>query len=312
MSTAHVSVIVPTRDRPDLLPCALASARALEGSDLAIELLVVDNGSSEETAAIARAHGARYLRSAPGASNARNAGMRAATGEFLAFLDDDDRFLPGHLRPHVRLLRMRPELAGVVGQAVNASADFTTTGAPWPVCLPDDGDLFAAFLGYCPQIGATVARAGVRESVGGFDPGLTSDEDWDWHLRLALRHPVGFVPVPCVLFRQRPPGADIDIDRARLRDGRRVLLHNLRRAGLRRVSWRTALRSYVGVNAAFSHRLLAGASARLAAGDETGARRALRAAIAASPLHVGRQALHDAALRRELARSLLPRRHAPR
>jgi len=309
MSVPCVSVIVPTRDRLALLPAALASVRALEGPDLAIELLVVENGDGdhERTEAIARTYGARHLRSAAGASNARNTGMRAATGEFLAFLDDDDRFLPGHLRPHVRLLRERPELAGVVGQAVNASADFTTTGTPWPAHLPDNGDLFAAFLGYCPQIGATVVRASVRESVGSFDPDLTGDEDWDWHLRLALRHAVGFVPVPCVLFRQRPPGADIDIDRARLHDSRRVLLRNLRRAGWRRVSWQTALRSYLGINAAFSHRLLGGACARLAAGDEAGARRALRAAVAASPLHAGRAALRDGALRRELVRSLLPR-----
>src|SRR5947209_8097109 len=87
----RVSVIVPTKDRSGLLRQALASVRALEGPDLAIELIVADNGSTDDTAAVAHEFGARLVRTlTPGAAAARNAGLRVATGEYLAFLDDDD------------------------------------------------------------------------------------------------------------------------------------------------------------------------------------------------------------------------------
>lgn len=76
-----VSVIVPTCDRPALLRQALASIRALEGPDLAFEIFVGDNGSALETPIVAEEFGAIYLKtSTPGASAARNVGLRAATG----------------------------------------------------------------------------------------------------------------------------------------------------------------------------------------------------------------------------------------
>jgi glycosyltransferase involved in cell wall biosynthesis len=302
---ARVSVIIPTRDRTALLPGAIESALRLAGDDLAIEIVVVENGVTGAAEAVAREYGAVYRRSAPGASAARNAGMHAASGAFLAFLDDDDRFLPGHLRPHLQLLAARPEFAGVVGQAINASNDMAEHGPAWPRQLPADGDLFAAFLGYCPQVGATLVRACVRESVGGFDEGLLGDEDWDWHLRLALRRPIGFVAEPCVLFRQRPPGADTDIDWERLPYARDVFSRNLRRAGPRRPSWPRIARSYLIMNGAYASRFSAGAAARLASGDRASARRALRRAAAASPLHLAHALLRDGEARRTARRAFI-------
>ena len=100
-----VSVIVPTCDRPALLRQALASIRALEAPDLTFEILVGDNGSDRETPAVAEEFGAVYLKALTrGPSAARNVGLRAATGHFVAFLDDDDVWLPGNVRPHIAQL----------------------------------------------------------------------------------------------------------------------------------------------------------------------------------------------------------------
>ena len=108
-----VSVIVPTCDRPALLRQALKSIRALEGPDLTFEILVGDNGSVPETAAVADEFGAIYLKTATrGASASRNVGLRAATGEYLAFLDDDDVWLAGNIRPHLKLLDANPFARG--------------------------------------------------------------------------------------------------------------------------------------------------------------------------------------------------------
>src|SRR4051794_20846413 len=183
------SVIIPTRNRSHLLADAIRSVRALEGPDLDLEILVVDNGSSDDTAAVATALGARVLQATTvGPAAARNTGIRAATGEYLAFLDDDDVWFPGHLRPELALLDARPELTACIGQIVPADAAGWPTGAPYPASLPADGDVFGAFLSRWPQIGALVVRSSVRESVGYLDESLSAGEDWDWLLRIALLH----------------------------------------------------------------------------------------------------------------------------
>src|SRR3974390_1990661 len=132
MNTAtprKVSVIVPTCGRPTLLREALASIRVLEGSDLFFEVLVGDNGVAPETPTIAEEFGAIYLKvSARGVSAARNAGLRVATGEYLAFLDDDDVWLPGSIRPHMAHLEAHPSLDAVIGQVISTDPHLVPSG----------------------------------------------------------------------------------------------------------------------------------------------------------------------------------------
>lgn len=205
----RVSVVVPTRDRPELLRQALASIRALEGPDLVFEILVGDNGTAAQTPEVAAALGAVYLKvERDGAGAARNAALTAATSDYCAFLDDDDVWLPGSVRGHLALLESRPELEAVVGRVVMTDTDLQPIGVAWPTS-PGEGDrlLRAMLTGYYPQIGALVVRTRVREDVGLFDEALLGDQDWDWQLRIARRRRMGFVPVSSVLFRQRSPGS---------------------------------------------------------------------------------------------------------
>ena len=112
-----VSVIVPTRDRPALLREALASIRAAARPALMFEILVCDNGADPESRAAAEEFGARYLKVGKnGAGAARNAGLAAATGDFVAFLDDDDVWLPGNITPQVGMMMQDPSLDAVFGE----------------------------------------------------------------------------------------------------------------------------------------------------------------------------------------------------
>ncbi len=290
-----------------MLAVALASIRALEGPDLRVEILLGDNGGLSETAEVAARFGARVLDApTPGAAAARNAAMRAATGEFIAFLDDDDAWLPGHIQPQLGFLAANPGFAAAVGRVVNTSHLGERDGGPWPDALPAHGDLYRDFLAHYPQIGATVIRAAVRDSVGYFDERLTYDEDWDWHLRLALRHRVGFVPTECVLFRQRPPGQHDDLQWRRLGFAHRVLLRNLRRAGWRRnPPAHVVARLYLRKLGPYSSYFSQSAILHVAAGERRQARRAFLQSLAASPAHFTKHFAVDASLRHAARESLL-------
>ena len=233
-----VSVVVPTRDRPELLRNALASIRALEGPDLEFEILVGDNGNTPETKAIVAELGGLYL-SVPrnGAAAARNAGLRAASGEFIAFLDDDDEWLPGNVRPHIAILDSEKTLDAVVGRVVTTDSTLKPNSEPWPQDVPAEQTALLKMMlsGYYPQVGATVIRRGLLDKVGFFDEDLLQDEDWDWHMRIAQHGPIGFVPITCIHFRQRPDGSYDDLKRLRVRYARKVFLRHA--AGSARKLW---------------------------------------------------------------------------
>jgi glycosyltransferase involved in cell wall biosynthesis len=309
---ADISVIIPTRDRAPLLAQALASVRALEADDLAIEIIVVDDGATDDTQEVARRFGARILESGGrGAAGARNVGIDAASAPFSLFLDDDDVCLPGHMRPHLRMLRRYPELEAVMGQIRNASPDLEEIGDPWPVDFPRNGDLFRAFLDTYPQCGAVVVRTRVRDSVGTQDESLIGDQDWDWHLRLAAEHRVGFVPVPCILFRQRLPSrAAEDLEWRRLGYLAPVFFRNLRRVGVRRwPSPRALVRMHLHHRGAYEAFFARCAEEHARAGERRLALRAIYRAGRASPLHAAYGLLRAGPLRNAIG-LLLPGRGA--
>ncbi|MGH1570816.1 glycosyltransferase family 2 protein [Methylobacterium sp. P31] len=133
----RVCVVVPTCNRPALLREALASIRALEGPDLAFEIIVGDNGEPGPAAQVAAEFGAIHVPvDRPGAGAARNAGLTRASAPYVAFLDDDDVWQPGHIREHLRQFKADPELGIVLGQIVTTDQDLVPTYGPWPAELP--------------------------------------------------------------------------------------------------------------------------------------------------------------------------------
>ena len=118
MSRPTVSVIIPTYNRESLLPRALDSVVAQTFNDW--EIVLVDDGSTDGTARVASRYADRladrflYLRQEnQGSSSARNYGIDASRGRFVAFLDSDDEFLPTKLRRQIELFDRRPELGFV-------------------------------------------------------------------------------------------------------------------------------------------------------------------------------------------------------
>jgi len=114
-----VSIIIPTHNRADWLPGAIVSAKL--GCSVDAEIIVVDDASSDATPKVcADIKGIRYERldQNVGLARARNAGIAISSGEYLAFLDDDDRRLPGSLDLQIRALDESPDSALVYGPVV--------------------------------------------------------------------------------------------------------------------------------------------------------------------------------------------------
>jgi len=194
-----VSVIIPTHDRVDLLPRAVDSVRRQTFADF--ECIIVDDASSDATPAL----GARLAEADPRvryvrheeirhAAGARNTGMRLARGEYIAFLDDDDEWLPAKLEKQVALLRwLSPEYAGVYCWADYIDPEGRVVRRYRPALI---GDAFADTL-FRNAIGCTCSLMIRREAaalVGCWNESLRIEEDDEYMIRLCRAGKVHFVP----------------------------------------------------------------------------------------------------------------------
>ena len=285
----RVSVVIPTRNRRDLLLEAIRSVQAIDGPDLDLEILVADNGSTDGSQTAAAALGVRVLDApVPGPAATRNVGIEAATGDYIAFLDDDDLWLPEQLRGQLALLDERPDFDACFGQILPTDAEGTPLGDLYPTELPANGDVFEELLYQWPQIGSLVIRASVRDTVGYLDEELMTAEDWDWLLRIALRHRIGHVTVPGLMFRARPIATtyEDETNRYRVSVDRQIFWRYVWRGRRRLSSFKRVLRAalrYAGVYAGY---FIQSAASHAAAGNRPMARRSLVLAAQISPLHV--------------------------
>jgi glycosyltransferase involved in cell wall biosynthesis len=301
-----VSVVVPTRDRPTLLHEALQSIRALERDGVSFEIIVGDNGTSADTRLIAEAFNAVYLHTSKiGSAAARNIAMRAATAEYIAFLDDDDIWTSNHIHEHLKLLATNSQLEMVVGQIINTDPQRHPIYGPWPTRMPEGKELLKFMLsGYFPQIGATVVRARVRETIGFFDEELIGGQDWEWQLRVARSHGLGFVAQPCVLFRQRATGVYDELQLKRVSFARRIFFrHAIPEWRL----WSSPIafaRSYFGVMDHFLVYFVETSLNRAKNGERSAALGAIWHAFAIFPPRAVRMLLTESALRDALVTAL--------
>jgi glycosyltransferase involved in cell wall biosynthesis len=203
-----VSVVIPTRERPALLARALSSV--YDQTWRAREVLVVDDGSAHPpTDVVARFPGARLLvlPERRGAASARNAGVRAALGDLVAFLDDDDVWLPTKLERQVERLTSAPPDVAAVYCGYRVVSDVTgEVASSYEPRLPAAG--FAEFLDRT-VFGTSIplVRRRCLEEVGLFDESLPGTQDRDLWLALSRRFRFDFVPE--VLSEQRIHGPQI-------------------------------------------------------------------------------------------------------
>lgn len=205
-----VSVIIPAYNAARYLAETLASALGQTLTD--IEVIVVDDGSKDNTAEVAQSFPAvRYVHQQnAGVSAARNTGATHAQGEFLAFLDSDDLWHPDKLRQQVEALRQHP--ASVFSRTEAASdPDRQTaiqhgqreTSAPHQL-IPD---FHASFLLPYLTTSTVMVRRTAFEEAGGFDTRLRIAEDVDFYLRVLVRHPLVVKMTQALVYKRPVPGS---------------------------------------------------------------------------------------------------------
>jgi glycosyltransferase involved in cell wall biosynthesis len=213
---ATVSVVMPAYNVAPYLGAAIESVMDQTFTDL--ELIIVDDGSTDATPEIAAACAARdprvRLLQQPngGISSARNLGLRAASGAVIAILDSDDMWSPGFLAAQMRILERRPEIDIVTG---NAWLLYGVGGQPSPAPGPRASarpvpdfrpapDLTRILTDETAVFIMSIFRYRVYQTIGGFDESLRTNEDYDFWLRAAT---AGFLfyrnDEPLGYYRQR-------------------------------------------------------------------------------------------------------------
>ncbi len=294
-----VSVIIGTRDRPALLREALESVRALEGEDLAFEILVGDNGGLPETKAVAEAFGAYHeVTQTNGCAGSRNPALQRATGEFVALLDDDDVWLADHIRPHIAHMDANPDCAAVFGQVVFADHKMRRLPDQWRAAMPDDGDVFRMMMsGWFPQVGATVVRGDMVRKIGLMDESLIGDSDWDWQMRITRDYPTAIIDAECVLFRGKAPGGSDKLLWMRTKFTRKIFFRHLWANRRRWPSAVSIVRSYFGCMQTYYAYFVESAATK---STLAGRFHALWRAFLLFPTRLVRHALKDTPVRRTL------------
>jgi glycosyltransferase involved in cell wall biosynthesis len=207
---ATVSVIIPTYNRADLLPQAIDSV--LAQTLPAWEIIVADDGSTDNTAQVVAQYGqrVRYVplphRAQIGAT--RNGGLQIATGEFIAFLDSDDLFLPDKLVIQVPILAAQSDIALVYSDGyyftddIRRSTGHVMDGLP----SPSGNVLPQLLIGNFLAPPTVLVRRRHLDQVGLFreDPDLFGVEDYSLWTRLAAQFPFAFVPGEVAAIRRHP------------------------------------------------------------------------------------------------------------
>ena len=196
--TSNVSVIIPSFNRASVLPRALDSV--LAQTHVAAEIIVVDDGSSDGTNALVERDypGVKLLTQGNrGVSSARNAGASVSTGEWLAFLDSDDEWLPEKLSHQLACARDNPHISLIHsneiwirrGVRVNQMRKHRKSG----------GQIFESCLPRCViSPSAVMMSKALFDRLGGFDEDLPACEDYDLWLRVCHQYEVAYIEHPLI------------------------------------------------------------------------------------------------------------------
>lgn len=216
-----VSVVIPAYNAERFLGEAIESVLAQTYSP--VELIVVDDGSTDSTAEVAAAYGEATVISQEnsGPSAARNRGAAAAGGEFLAFHDSDDAMTPDKLAVQAGHLLDNPGVGCVLAEQEllvepGAELPFWVEGTKVPTVMPSRPPELADEPDVHPM--TMVVRRETFERVGPFDESMRAAEDFDWMLR-ASEEGIEIARLSTVLLRRRVHPASLTQDAAAGRTG---------------------------------------------------------------------------------------------
>ena len=227
-------MVIPSYNAARYLPAALGSV--LPQGDALREVLVVDDGSTDDTRAIVMSHGprVRYIyQPNRGVSAARNLGIAESCGRYVAFLDADDTWLPGKLSRQAAALRRAPECGLCYSALLVVDCDLNVLGVRR---TSRKGSALEDLLTRGNFVGSTspvLCERSLLERVGGFEVTLSQCADWDLWIRLAAVTEFLYLDDPLVTYRQHSSNMSRD---ARLleKDSVRVLEKGFALAGLPR------------------------------------------------------------------------------
>lgn len=201
-----VSVIIPTYRRSHLVGQAIESVLAQSYTDY--EVIVVNDGSTDKTAEVLARFGNKISvvhQRNKGLSAARNAGIRIAQGRYIAFLDDDDLWLPHKLEKQIACLEAHPKIGLVYSDmfCFNENGMLPNT---WAKANPGPQVplLWTLFVRNFIPVPTVVIRRECLDAVGLFDETLTSCEDYDMWLRIIPKWQVHSINEPLAHYRQSP------------------------------------------------------------------------------------------------------------
>jgi len=223
-ASPYFSVVIPTYNRATLVPAAIRSA--LEQTFRDLEVIVVDDGSTDGTAEVVASVGDGRVRYIPsrhrGVSAARNRGARVARGRYFLFLDSDDRADPRWLESiRSAIGDSSPGLVFCGMEAWNPGGDLVWRWVPSPG-NPHPDELIVHF-----ESGAVAYRRDVFAGTAGFCEELRFGENTELGIRLLVRGcPPSTAFVPDVLVYVRPAGLDVDYTHLRPLSARYMIEHH--------------------------------------------------------------------------------------
>lgn len=186
-----VSVVIPCYRQAQFLGEAIESVLGQTYPNL--EVVVVDDGSPDNTQTVtARYPGVMYIRQENGwVSAARNTGLERSSGNFVMFLDGDDRLLPSAVRAGVEQLLRHPEYGFTSGQFRFIDSEGKVTYVPKIREIHKDHYQQLLLRNYISMLASVMYRRSILQEVGGFDTKLRGCEDYELFLRITRSHPVG-------------------------------------------------------------------------------------------------------------------------
>lgn len=211
-----VTVVIPSFNYGRYIAEAIESV--LGQNHQALEVIVVDDGSTDDTAVVVRAFGdqVRYIRQEnAGVCAARNRGVAESTGDLIAFLDADDTWEPTKLEKQVAKFMEDPEI-GLVHCGMREFDSETGETIRLHLNGGEEGVAENLLLWQEPVVvgpgGTIMVSRKAFEEVGGFDTRMKCGEDWDFCYRVARKYKVGFVPEPLVNYRSHGAAAHLNVD----------------------------------------------------------------------------------------------------
>ena len=202
MGNPLFSVIIPTYNRCQLVQESIESV--MKQTFSSYEIIVVDDGSNDESRSyVTSRYGSKvtyFYQERLGPSAARNRGVEAAKGQYIAFLDSDDLWLPVKLERQMRYFELNPDILYCHTEEIWMSHGRRIY--PKQKHQKAGGMIYDRALKLCLVSPSAVAiKKDLFVSVGGFDESFPAAEDYDLWLRLLHRYPIGFIEEPLVVKR---------------------------------------------------------------------------------------------------------------